>query len=241
MISRPFGCEFEFSSDFDDVKKELLKIIGRKNLNAKDDDRDSTDNKKWELKTEGSTQAELATPVSNLRNIKKISRVIYELGRAGIVVSKNDGFHVHVHASDVDKRNLVATWLRMEPTIFKFVPKHRINNRYCFKLRPGRKEVHQYYLSAVDNSDDHWAALSFTAMNRIETVEIRIAEGTLDPVFVDAWIRFCVNFVNYSKTVDGYEMILKEKDMTASSLIDKLELPDSAAEYLLRRAHKFGR
>jgi hypothetical protein len=241
MISRPFGCEFEFSSEWGDVEEASVKILGKRNLKIITCDTDSANNRKWHLKKDGSTKAELATPVCDLRNIPKIVRVIKELGQAGISVSKKDGFHVHVFAGDVDPRNLVATWIRMEPAIFSMVPKHRATNKYCYKLRPGRKKVQDYYLAAMEEVKQHWASLSLYRMDDIETAEIRIAEGTIDQVFVESWIHFCLSFIDYAKTSDGFEMLLKEEDLSPNELLHLIGVPETSAEYLLRRAKKFGR
>jgi len=101
IMDRHFGCEIEISTPFKEagetLKTIINKIYGPKSLLVKNSYFDSINNyKKWHLKTEITTEAELCTPISTLSTIKKIQDVSKNAKSAKIEISTNDSLHVHV-------------------------------------------------------------------------------------------------------------------------------------------------
>lgn len=81
-----FGCEFEFSTEWNKMAKLIPEAVHKYSKDKiyipKGNQRklyDSYNNKKWHLKVDGSTETEVNTPVSTLRDLPKICRVISSL------------------------------------------------------------------------------------------------------------------------------------------------------------------
>jgi len=223
-MARRFGCEFEFSSDWDAVEAAVRAAIPRRDLYVSKSHHDSNNNRKWHLKTDATTTAELATPVCSLKDLPRVRRVIGSLRRAGVRTTKEDGFHVHVNIADVDRKKLVAAWLRAERAILSLVPRHRRTNGYCYKLSRGSPPERLF--DADRTAEDHHAIISFSRFGDIGTVEIRPAEGTTDAEFAGHWVRLCVGLVEYAKRADPYDILLgKPPSMSLDELMDELRRP----------------
>ena len=74
--SEPKSLTFEFSTNFDEVaeivKPIIKKIYGKNKIKIKEENYPSNNNYKWHLKTDFSTECELATPVSTIEDLPKI-------------------------------------------------------------------------------------------------------------------------------------------------------------------------
>ena len=76
LYGRNFGCEFEFSSEFEEMKTLSQEIIppiyGKHKLKVTSDWIRSNNNKEWHLKPDATTNSELVTPISSYKDINKI-------------------------------------------------------------------------------------------------------------------------------------------------------------------------
>ena len=233
---RPFGCEFEFSTEWDEAVPIIKSVIPKRNLRVERDYVKTENNRTWwHLKTDGSTDIELATPISKLSDLPNICRIIMKLSR-DLKVTSNDGFHVHVSAKDVDVRLLMIYWSRCENAIFSLVNKQRFINDLCKKIASSFKKGMSELMKVAD---DHHSALSCCYYEDRKTVEFRVAEGTRDWEFIEAWVHFCVAFVDYCKKADPIKM-LTEKGfrISVNKMFDDIKLPRKYVTELLARSKR---
>ena len=241
MKYRLFGCEFEFSSDWDKaepiVKDAVLSVYGHHKLTIRKDWMRSHNNRSWHLKEDASTAGEIATPVSKGRDLDRICRVVEMIGKGGVKTSTSDGFHVHVQANDVDPRLAVAAWSRIEKPILGMFPRHRRKNDYCEPIacpkRPGFNDL-------MDLAREHHSSMSLSRRKRRGTIEFRLAEGTFDPDFVWNWVTFCLRFVDKASDEDPYELLMdKEPNPTLRQVFNEMGLSSSFRAFEARR-RRFG-
>lgn len=236
-----FGCEFEFSSKWDDMEQWLRQII--KNNNQKilipklESNRyySSSNNKRWHLKTDSSTETELCTPVSTLRNLPTICKVVGSLTNAKI--TNKDSVHVHFECSDVNIVNLLSAWLLIESTIIQCFPIKRSKTSYASRLAKGRKGkiLINYLKSARIESDEHHAMLSFYHYEKRKTVELRLSNGTNSPEDIRNLVYFCYYFKEFSKNIDVFEaMAARERKRPIQWLIKIMQIEDEFLEKWLK-------
>ena len=218
IFNRNFGCEFEFSSNFEDVESAIKPIIhqiyGKNKLKSKKAYYMSVKNSIWHLKTDSSTACELVSPISSIKDIHKITKVIHELKRQKLSITTNDSFHVHIHAPDIDPQKIVMAWLEIEDFIIKKFAKHRWKNYYCEKLnmRSGKKyhNIASVFFDAISRAQEHHAAMSLYHYKKRKTVEFRISHGTFDTNLIESWILFCMHFLHYAKKMNIVEQMAKK-------------------------------
>jgi len=233
---RSFGCEFEFSTPWEDALPVVQKVIPKRNLKVERDYVQTEKNKTWwHLKVDGSTDIELTTPISTVSDLPNICRVIKKLSKS-LKVTVNDGFHVHVSVKGVDVRLLMIYWARCENAIFSLVNKQRNVNDSCRKISNAFKD-------GMDNlmkvADDHHSALSCCYYHDRKTVEFRVAEGTRDWEFIDAWVHFCLAFVEYCKKADPIEVLTdKTFKISVSKMFDDIKLPKKYVNELIGRSKR---
>lgn len=233
---RSFGCEFEFSTEWEEALPIVQKVIPKRNLRV-ERDYVSTENNRtwWHLKTDGTTDIELATPISKSKDLPNICRVIMRLSR-GLKVTSNDGFHVHVSCRDVDVRLMMIYWARCENAIFSLVNKQRHVNDSCRRIS-GAFKVGMSKLMEV--ADEHHSALSCCYYEDRKTVEFRVAEGTRDWQFISAWVHFCLSFVDFCKRADPIDILTdKTFNIGVSRMFDDIKLPAKYANELLCRSKR---
>lgn len=149
---------------------------------------------------------EAVSPIlSGEKGVKQASKAAQAIKKSGGYTDFNCGFHVHVGIGDLSPQQLSAIVKRygvLEKTIDAVVSSNRrgFGNRYCHSVNyalairgpmpvpDGRTTMfeHRYY------------KLNVASVKKYGTIEFRHHHGTLDHKRVDAWIRFCVNFVNTS-------------------------------------------
>jgi len=227
-----FGCEFEFSSSWEEVREAAKISISRhykKNLLfAKKDWFDSVHNTRWHLKTDSSTECELCTPVSSYGDIKRICAVVADLGKSKIKITANDSFHLHVDTGGVDPRKIVAAWMGIEKGIIKCFPRHRRHkyksDSFCDQLipHPNKSNVAKIFMQCYEYSVvNHHAVMSLFHYEERKTAELRIAEGTTDPDLVNNWIHFGLQFIKYAERIDPFDFLCRvPADMGVDEIIE---------------------
>ena len=247
---RRFGIEFEFSTPMKEAKKLIRNIFARvykakghnlisNNISYSCD----ASYKKWELKYDGSTEIELTTPISKLRNFNKINQILAllynNLCNNRLKLTNNDSAHLHMQANDVPKHNIIAAWIQIEKTILKCFPEHRRDNNYCQKLIHWKryKKISDFFIDAEIESNAHHAILSLNYYGSRKTVEFRIMEGNVDSHDIQPWVKFCMLFLNYAKKVDPIEIICNEAQpkLTIDEMITLLNIKDKEVIGFLKR------
>jgi hypothetical protein len=250
FYERNFGCEFEFSTSFDKMKKIVSKavteIYGRHKLRAREGWYKSTNNfNQWHLKTDSSTLSELCTPVSNCSNIKQIQNVLSKIGRnKDVKITNNDSFHVHMDIKDINRENVLILWLKYERIIFSLFPSHRRNgNTYCARIMDSHlkkgKQVSEFFKSALEVTWDHHSAISFFFFKKNKkrrkrgrnTVEFRLGEGTTDKVFIHNWLSFLLHFLERCKLLESpvetvCDQVVEVSEEGLDGMIKELDIHD---------------
>jgi len=241
MKARAYGCEFEFSTEWDEAEPVIRGAIGARKLVVEERRCRSINNYKWHMKKDGTTEYELASPVSRDGDLARICSIIGRLSRK-LKVTRVDGFHVHVQARDVDKRVLVAAWLRLESAMTRIVPRWRRSAGFCFAVGTKWNPVADELKGAMEQASDHHAACSTKYYDELGTVEFRLCEGTTSPKVVRAWTRLCLAFVEYAKRCDVVSLLCgKCGDMTFDDMVLEMDpdLDEEDVGVLRSRRNKF--
>jgi hypothetical protein len=248
---RRFGFELEFSTPFDEVKKIIkpliLRTYGPKMLSIDQLFNDSNNNhfKKWELKYDGSTECEITTPISIIKNFDKIEKVINIIKNKNVKISDKDSVHVHMQANDVPKHNIIAAWIQIEATLLNCFPKHRRNNTYCEKLIGENEKKHKisdFFINTEEEAFNHHSIASLQYYDERKTVEFRMMEGNLNPNEIKQWVKFCMLFLNYAAKIDPVKIICEEKKgkLKLDNMIELLRIEDKEViEFLILREKMF--
>ena len=240
---RRFGCEFEFTSEWDHIRPMAIaaieKFYGDGHLVAKKSWFRSVDNDVWHLKTDASTGCELCTPVSTIKDLSKVCNVVRAIGKDA-VVSKQDSLHVHVGIPDVDPINVVIAWLLIERQIILCFPKHRQSNfDYCPRLlryKGNKKNIATFYQDAASSASDHHSSMSTFRYGKNKTVEFRMCEGSIDRKTIMSWVKTCMSICEYAKNIDPIdELCAAGYASTLHDVCRRLKLNDSISEWLSNR------
>jgi len=255
FFSRKFGCEFEFSTRYDQIKPIISKIIhkyfGNNSLYCKEEAYQSINNIKWNLKTDATTESELCTPISTLKQMDKICDVIKEIDRNDIKITDKDSLHVHLDIAGIDKEKVLALWLKYEPVIFSLFPLRRRNCFYCersIKSKGSKKNTASFFKDALNSTEDHHSAISFSIVDYIKnkkrkTVEIRVAEGTKNYKMVRNWVLFCIYFIESSKKIDAMKIMCDYPyKSTLYDMLNEINIKDKELlEWIEKRHDEFKR
>lgn len=209
-MARNFGIEFEFSGSWESVKKyfsrAIRKVYGPRRYISRDDSFDSDFAlDKWHIKKDGSGSPEVTTPVSCLKDLKLIKRVLRYVSDYGLTADEDNGLHVHLDVKDIDKYHVLGSWLRCEKSVTEMFPDFRKNSYHCDKLidrQNNNKIIATVIEKMMDESECHTSMLSCEKYDKRKTIEFRISESNVDPDFVEAWIKFLIKFANHTKEIN---------------------------------------
>jgi len=236
LKKRKFGCEWEFSSEYDDMLKPVHSVIrsvyGRRYVYSRKDYHDSQKNKWWHLKTDSTTKTELCTPISTFKDMPKIKAVLRGLAKHSPEITDNDSFHVHVQASDVPLDRLLIAWLDIEHVVIKCFPAHRRNNDYCERLISydgNVRNIASFLEDARSSADSHHAIFSSAYYDERGTIEFRVGEGNVDWRIARNWILFCLSVIRYAEALDPIDVLCRSaynRRYAMSDMIEAMELRD---------------
>jgi hypothetical protein len=80
----------------------------------------------------------------------------------------------------------------------KFVDPDRIDNNYCRVHNASIPELYssRNFSNFAGNQGRHW--INFSAYNKHSTFEVRLHEGTLDPMAVCNWVKAHATFMDWA-------------------------------------------
>lgn len=215
---RSFGVEIEFVGMSNVRAAELLTsaIPGERFEAYAYDQHVNAPYDHWHCTTDGSLPdyencAELVSRImrtdrdSDWSVLKKVCDV---LNANGAEVTKQTGFHVHVDVSDLKQSEvirLVKAYREYEGIIDLVVsPSRRKDfNTYCGSLRGippqsfQKRSVTGLNDSALEG-EKYWK-VNTLCYDAIKTIEFRQHHGTINFHKIQAWVRFCVEFVNLAR------------------------------------------
>ncbi|WP_028842937.1 amidoligase family protein [Thermodesulfovibrio yellowstonii] len=162
--------------------------------------------------------------VEGFREIRKVCSIWAEVGGA---VNKSCGFHVHVDAWNLkrkDLKKLIMLWTRIEEVVQYLVSPSRRDNQYCRLVRNKPEEVASLLVSL--SLPDRYMSLNLKAFRDHKTVEFRIHQGTMNPDKIVNWVIFCL------KTVEAAKKGVKHTDFsdvpTIEEVLDKIGITENA-------------
>lgn len=148
----------------------------------------------------------VSVPLHNLddsfESIKKICNV---LNKAGAIINKTCGLHVHVDASGfsaAQMRNVFDRYKKFEIEIDKWMPasRRKSENTYCRSLN-GVDVFHSDSINTMcgNTGSSRYLKVNLQAYLVHGTVEFRQHSGTTRADKIINWVKFCINFMKQSK------------------------------------------
>jgi len=246
--NRRFGIEFEFLMPQPELSKIARRIIGQiygAGYCVSKDEKYSTlkELNKWHIKRENDEVGEINTPISKLKDLSRIARVISILAKKKVPVGDGCGLHVHIEVKDVDKYNLVGFWLQCEKCILECFPSERRKSISVEKLIKDKSDCKKYIAEILEhnvNTASHGDIISLHDYDDRHTVEFRIAEGTTDSIFVTNWIRFLLYWIEYTKNLHPATVPChKCNSLKIDDLLSLLSVDDETNDFMLWRHKKY--
>lgn len=211
-ISHTIGVEIEC---FGVNKGAFLELAKRKKINIKYEGYNHDTKQHYKIVSDSSIigidPIECVSPIlTGKRGLNSLNKALSCLNAAGAKVNENTGLHVHVglkHISMGQYKNIFINYRFLEPAIDKFMAMSRRanNNEYCKTLansNPGsicRIFEFKYHDMAAHYYDSRYYKLNPVSFRQHGTLEFRHHHGTTNYEDIEAWIKFVVKLVDYSK------------------------------------------
>lgn len=170
------------------------------------------------------TLIEFKSPIlQGKAGFKELHTVMNTLVAAGAYVTRYDGMHVHHDAPEFRDdmaavARLVESWSANIEEIRKFVAPRRYGGGRQKSVAENCPpwDAHGVELVKEGYKGMGRRDLNVNALDKHGTVEIRLCQGTLNPQFAEAWIRFGQAFLGKvlvlqtpMRQADDYEVLLK--------------------------------
>lgn len=244
---RRFGIEFEFSVEQKELDRVAPRIIasiyGKNSYVSKDEKYSVTDNfSKWHIKRENDLLGEINTPVSKIKDLSKIAKVIGHLAKKKVPVNEECGLHVHIEVPDINKYCLIAYWMQSERAILECFPLQRrrgVTIERMVQRADQNKFVSEILLNKTTRSS-HSDIISLRDYEDRKTVEFRVAEGTTDTNLVINWAKFLLYWVERLKKEEPILLACKKCNcFTLEELLKVIEVDESTRDFMLWRSRKY--
>jgi hypothetical protein len=167
----------------------------------------------WGCKVDGSVQGmEFVSPI--LHGNKGLTRIRKFLQKADdykFEVNRNCGYHLHLDCRKVKHSKLGALAIAYElmyPVYTKLVKPSREGNHYCVK-RFDINDILRGGMPYIKVTARHGDWVSWSALHRHNSVEIRLHHGTLNPDTVINWIRIHTRFFDHFINKKGPRTVWK--------------------------------
>jgi hypothetical protein len=206
----------------------------------------------WRVTTDGSLGdyvrgCEIVSPV--LRGddgFAQLEKVCQAVTIFGCTVRKNCGLHVHIGARNQPVsffKNLAKLYVHYEEVIDSVLSPSRrgSENHYC---QPNRfsaldleraQDTGQVLRVLTATTSDRYRKLNFASFWRHGTVEFRHHQGTVEPVKVSNWVKFCLRMSSAAKTAGDTALASKSLD----GLLEVLQSGEDEKEYFQKRRNEF--
>lgn len=161
---------------------------------------------------------EVVSPILNGESgLEQVRNACKALAAAGATVNKTTGLHVHVDARDLSVSEISAVCVRYakhESLIDSFMPASRRTgqNRFCRTLVPDATNsvfttpvsvasMITYLRNRYGAHESRYGKVNLESYLRHGSLEFRQHSGSVNSEKVSNWIRFCVNFVEQTRTI----------------------------------------
>jgi hypothetical protein len=173
----------------------------------------------------GHVGVEVAVLSKESESAEIIEKVCEVLARAEAKVNKSCGLHVHLdmrnRISEIAFKNLLAS----QDILFAMNPYSRQLGTYCRKLSESN-------MFKVLKQGDRYCGINPTALQKYNTLEIRIHSGTVLDIKINNWIKILKSIINetkvFSSTIDLNQFFLN------FNILD-----DDLKNYIKNRIKKF--
>lgn len=153
----------------------------------------------------GNSPIEAVSPVLSGRDGKAALKLACDtLRRAGAVVNRTCGLHVHIGAAGLTGEqyaNVFVNYYYLESLIDSFMAPSRRNNTYarglqgcCVSRMTDRASVQR------EMHHDRYYKVNCMSYERHKTIEFRQHQGTTNFTKIFNWVMFCGKLVEWSKT-----------------------------------------
>lgn len=245
---RTFGVELEFTRTTSRERlQETISSVGEAAVVR--DWGHSVDNREWICKTDSSCGYEVASRVlgstrsvrKTLRDLVVLEKVVEALRDSGRhKVDTSCGLHVHIWIGDFNDRqiqSLLSYWIKLEYFLINLMPEARRRNRYC-PMTSSKFEPSVSYTKQQLISMGTWqrGSLNLNRYNEQKTIEIRLAEGSVDPNMVKNWTRFLLHFIERVKVVAPPEDVNWLTLEQSLNFLDFLNFPEEGKFRILSPA-----
>jgi hypothetical protein len=139
-------------------------------------------------------------------------------------VNKTCGYHVHIDMRNRDARKAFENLRRVQPLLYKMVPKSRKTGRYC-------KPIRTLNYDSARSSGNRYVGINAQAMREHNTLEIRLHSSTLDPKKILAWVDLLIGVTDSEA--------IKRTISTPAGLKKTVKAPASLVEYVSQRVKHF--
>ena len=239
-----FGVEIEFADAYiDDVYNSLNELSLSAPLKySRESYQPLSDGNSWHLKYDLSvcdthngkrTGGELATPAMtpSTKSFDEIAKCINAIlaSDSEPVFHDGTGLHIHIDINDIDRFTFLTIWTALEADIFRLFPARR-NNWHAQSLHRittnSVKKTVRARLAAIfankrteDLFGGKQSALKFYKRNERDFLEIRVGQMSDDVLKIIAWIKLCLQMVEYAKRYkDVFELFTFQEIKTFRKL-----------------------
>lgn len=246
--NRRFGIEFEFNWNWeklDSVAKRIIASICGKNSYVSRNEKYSVIKElgKWHIKRENDVLGEINTPVSKVKDLPEIAKVIETLAKKKVSTNKECGLHIHIEVKDIDKHCIIARWLQCEKGILDCFPTIRRKTLSVEKLIRNRLDSKKFVSEVLEyntNRASHGDIISLRDYDERKTIEIRVAEGTTDSKLVVNWVRFLLYWFEHLKTLKPILLPCKQcNSLGMDKILEQIGADDETKDFMLWRYEKY--
>jgi hypothetical protein len=190
---------------------------------------------------------EVRTPIlKGDAGFNKLTKVMDFLFDLGCYITKSDGMHVHVGASELGEdteaaKILARTWYNNQALIARMCSSHRLRSPRCSALQERQitKIGSSRFQSYPDYRGDLWnkewgtrnKGLNFQSIPEHGTVEFRLHEGCLNATKAVAWVKFCQRLVDHAVE----ERVVLSCARSKTDLLTSLDVPEDVRAKLWPR------
>jgi hypothetical protein len=158
-----------------------------------------------------------------------INKVCDILKKCKAYTNNTCGFHVHLDMRNRNVDKVCNNFYSLQNILFKMQPKHRRKNKYCMNLtREVMRRINSDIKKYDWDDDDRYYSINKLAYPKQRTLEIRLHEGTINPIDIRRWVYFLIKIATSSKKLN------KRIDN-----IDVMEFSDNIKEYVNARIKQF--
>lgn len=208
-FDRRFGVEIEAYNCRMNVLVDALREEG---IQVSAENYNHTTRNHWKLVTDsslsGNSTFELVSQVlEGQAGLNELKKVCWVLDACNVKVNSSCGLHVHFDAANFSLqtwKNIALSYKHIEPTIDKFMPESRRNNRYCCSLnRINEQDI--ISATSIENLQDNafestrYFKVNPQSYSRHKTIEFRQHAGSINYDKISNWVLFLNGLVTFAQ------------------------------------------